>query len=286
MKMNYRGLSGKMTFVLGCLVFAVYSTQGIAQPSAAQLADRLDQVNLERIQNIDQLQITNVITSGMMEGLETVTNYEKVQRDGRDVLEAVDSDNTYEMGEMTGYFDEMMGEMVRHAGSVEEENYDGHSVYRIEIDDREFLSSFADDERITGDEFEELDEDFAPESVVLLIDSDELIIYRATFYQQSSQGDAITMHISLSEYEDFSGLPIPRVVDLEIEGLDQMISEEELAEAREALREMESQLEQMPEAQRNMIEQQLRPQIEQFEQLVQQGEIGNMRVEVTDVVVN
>jgi len=281
--MFFWGLFRMISVILSLILITIGSSQLIAQPSAAQLADRLDQVNLERIQNIAQLQITNVITSGMMEGMETVTQYEKVQRNGRDVLEAVESDDMYEMGDMTGYFDEMMGEMVRHASTVAEENYQGNSVYRVEIDDREFLNSLAEDERITR---EELDEDFAPESVVLLLDTDELILYRATFYQQSSRGDSITMHINLSEYEVFSGLPIPRFVDFEIEGLEQMISEEEMAEARDALREMESQLEQMPEAQRNMIEQQLRPQIERFEQLVQQGELGNMRIEVTNVVVN
>jgi len=284
MNMFFWELYRKISVLLSLILFTIGSSQIIAQPTAAELADRLDQVNLERIQNIDQLQITNVITSGMMEGMENVTNYEKVQRNGRDVLEAVDSeDDMYEMGDMTGYFDEMMGEMVRHASSVSEESYQGNSVYRIEIDDREFLNSLAEDDRLSR---EELDEDFAPESVVLLMDTDELILYRATFYQQSSRGDSITMHINLSEYEYFSGLPIPLVVDFEIEGLDQMISEEEMAEARDALREMESQLEQMPEAQRNMIEQQLRPQIERFEQMVQQGELGNMRIEVTNVVVN
>lgn len=283
MNMFFWGLHGKVTFVVSVMLFIIGSSQIIAQPSAAQLADRLDQVNLERIQNINQIQITNVITSGMMEGMENVTQYHKVQRNGRDVLEAVDSDDMYEMGDMTGYFDEMMGEMVRHASSVEETTHQGHSAFRVEIDDREFLNSLAEDDRLTR---EELDEDFAPESIVLFIDRDELIIYRATFYQQSSQGGAITMHINLSEYENFSGMPIPRIVDFEVEGIEQMISDEELAEAREALREMEGQLEQMPQAQRDMIEQQLRPQIERFEQLVQQGELGNMRIEVTDVVVN
>ncbi len=271
------------TAKIAVLVSVFLFSGNILAQSASQLADRVDQKNSEWLQQIDRIQITNKTTAGMLEGMESTTAYEKVNRDGIYILEAIDEDLDYDLGEMTGYFDGSMGKFIRNSESIDEDTYDGRSVYRVHVSDGEFLQSLGGPEQLAEDE---LEDEFYTESATAWIDRDELLLYRISF-DMRGQGDRnMTIHIRFSEYQDHAGLPIPHVMDFDIEGLDQMISEEDLEEARRGMRELEQQLEQMPEAQRQMIEEQLQPQFERFEQMLEQGELGEMRIEVMDVQVN
>lgn len=60
---------------------------------------------------------------------------------------------------------------------------------------------------------------------------------------------------------------------MKVAGPEKMISGENLAEAQSALAEMEQQLEGMPEPQRQLIEQHLRPRMEKLEAMIQSGEM-------------
>lgn len=271
-----------ITFIITGSVLLFCSGALIAQPSAAQLADRLDDLNEDRLSQIDRFTITMIATSGILEGTESTNRYEKVNRDGRDVLVSADEDEN-ELAGIAGHFDGTLAEFVRKASSIVNDDYQGYSVYRIEVNDREFLNSLGDPVDI-GEE--DLTDQYGIESAVILLDSEDMIMRHASFYQQDDSGENITMNMKLSDFREYAGMPVPHSIEIDVEGLEQMISEDELEEARQAMREMESQLEQMPEAQRRMIEEQLMPQIERFERMIQQGELGNMRFEVKEVLVN
>ena len=288
--MNYHFHSGYLTiFVL----FMLLGSTSELQPSPADLADRLEQAHQERIRQIERLQITNRITAGMLDGEETVTVLVKTQRDGRYVLTPVETDGTIEDDDISGFSDELYGEMIRNASSVVNDTYHGHQVYRVTVDDPEFLASLDGmdtmDESLF-DEYDEYDEyddvtgmDSTPESITLWVDRSELLIRGV---EMAFPGEGITVSYRFNDYRTFSGLPVPMVTDVHIEGLEELISDEELAEARQAMQQLEAQLEQMPESQRDMIRQQVQPQIERLEQMLESGDIGKARVEVVDVVVN
>ena len=271
-----------------------------AQPSPSDLADRLAQAQQEHIRQIDRLQITNRITAGMFDGQQTTTTFVKVERDGRHVLEPVETDDFFDDDEITGFTGEIYIEMIRNASEIARDTRDGHQVYRVTIDDPEFLAGFegldAIDEQMQDDFFDDeeyYDDDYydddgfmdgeVPESVTLWVDRSELLV-RAVRISLGEEG--VTVNYRFSDYRTYSGLPVPMVTEVHIEGLEQYISEEDLAEAREAMREMEAQLEQMPEAQREMIRQQLQPQMERLEQMLESGDMGKVRIEVVDVTVN
>lgn len=272
-----------LTLAITFMMSAMTAPIATAQPSPAQLADRLDKLNQERIERIDRLQITNKITSGMYDGEETISRFEKTMRDGIYVLEPVDDDYLYDAGELAGMADDIYSKMIRNASRIEHSRFNGHDVYKITVDDPDFLSSLhildSMDETI-GDEF---DDDPVPESFTLLLDRDALLMRHASFQYA---GDGVSMSFLFSDYEFFSGLPIPMVTEMEVRGLDQLVSEEEIAEARKAMQEMEQQLEQMPEAQREMIRQQLLPHMKQFESILESGEPMRSRIQVIDVKVN
>ncbi len=268
---------------------STHTLTAAAQPSPADLADRLEQAHQEHIRQIDRLQITNRITSGMFDGEETVSVMVKTQRDGRYVLVPEDPDDFYDEDDITGFADEIYIEMIRNAGSIESDTWHGYQVYRITVDDPEFLARFDGmdplDEPMHDDFVDEegFMDDSVPESVTLWVDRSEMLIRGVAF---SYGNGGVTANYRFTDYQVFSGLPVPMVTEIEIEGLDQLISEEELAEARQALEQMEAQIEQMPEAQREMIRQQIQPQMERLEQMMQSGDMGKARVEVVDVVVN
>jgi hypothetical protein len=259
-----------------------------AQPSPSDLADRLAQAQQEHIRQIDRLQITNRITAGMFDGQETTTTFVKARRDGRYVLEPEEKDDFYDDDEITGFTGEIYIEMIRNASEIAEETRDGHRVYRITIDDPEFLAGLDGLDAIDEPMYDEFDDDGfmddqVPETVILWVDRSELVM-RAVQFSFGEGGVAVNYRFT--DYMTYSGLPVPMVTEVHVEGLENMISEEELAEAREAMRQMEAQLEQMPEAQRDMIRRQIQPQMERLEQMLQSGDMGRARIEVVDVQVN
>ena len=260
-----------------------------AQPSPAELADRMAQAQQEHIRQIDRLQMTSRITAGMLDGEQTTSTFVKTQRDGRYVLEPVDSDDFYDDDDLTGFTGDIYIDMIRNASRIDRETHDGHRVYRITIEDPDFLAGLdglsAFDEPMDDDDYYDDDGfmDDVPETVTLWVDRGELIV-RA--FQISFGDEGVTVNYRFTDYRTYSGLPVPMVTEVHIEGLENMISEEDLAEAREAMRQMEAQLEQMPEAQRDMIRRQIQPQMERLEQMLQSGDMGRARIEVVDVKVN
>ena len=264
-----------------------------AQPSPSDLADRLEQAHQERIRQVERVQITNRITAGMFDGEETVTVLVKTQREGKYVLTPVESDDLYADDDLSGFSDELFSRMIRRASAIENETWEGHRVYRITVDDADFLRSLDALDPLEDPFFDEFDEyaesgdeadgESVPEKVTLWLDRSELLTRGVAM---AFPGEGITVTYRFNDYQTFSGLPVPMVTEVHIEGLEELISDEELAEARQAMQQLEAQLEQMPEAQRDMIRQQIQPQIERLEQMLESGDIGKARVEVVDVVVN
>ena len=287
-----RSASLLCALALAVLLAAPASTHtqtAAAQPSPAELADRMAQAQQEHIRQIDRLQMTSRITAGMLDGEQTTSTFVKTQRDGRYVLEPVDSDDFYDDDDLTGFTGDIYIDMIRNASRIDRETHDGHRVYRITIEDPDFLAGLdglnAFDEPMDDDDYYDDDGfmDDVPETVTLWVDRGELIV-RA--FQISFGDEGVTVNYRFTDYRTYSGLPVPMVTEVHIEGLENMISEEDLAEAREAMRQMEAQLEQMPEAQRDMIRRQIQPQMERLEQMLQSGDMGRARIEVVDVKVN
>ncbi|TVR27202.1 MAG: hypothetical protein EA390_14090 [Balneolaceae bacterium] len=268
-------LTGILTTILTFLLISTSTL--LAQPSPAQLADQISDRNMQRLANIETLFITVEPEGG---GLipATTTKYVKKTEGGRTWLEPEDEDYDTNTGLLSGVFDDQMPKLVRSASSVEREQLDGYSVYKIFVDDADLLNEMMDDDM----EFAE-DE---VKNITIWIDSDELVARKVRFDQISDEGHEMIVEVIMSDYQNHSGLPIAHSIQFNIEGLDAQFTEEDRAEARRAMAELEEQLAQMPEAQRRMIEEQMKPQLERFEAMLESGEMGRMVLRVTDVRVN
>lgn len=271
------------TLILVVATVASTAEMTEAQPSRNQLADRLERAYADRIGRIDAIEITSVTDGAIFGSIETRTRYEKVERDGRTMLIESGGDGELE-GVYQGIADDLLPEMVRHSASITEESLGGRGVYRIEVDDEGYLAELQTSQMLE----ENMDGEFLMDAATLYIDRSDLLLRQMSFSQNGQGGQAMTIHFEMDEYQTYSGFPVPHLMRFTIEGLDSLVSDEDMAEIRRSMEEMEAQLASMPQAQREMIERQLLPQMERLEAMMSegdQGDLGTMEVRVTDVQV-
>ena len=255
------------------LLFAVGLTH--AQPTPAELADRIhesQQNQLRGIQNITIIQEMPFV--GDVESY-----YEKVEEDGRFILRSMEGDDDEFF--LLSSMDQDFRRVIMGASSITNDSFDGIQLYKVFIDDKELLES------LDTDNFDlDPDEDMMGEikSATFWVDRSNYNVHR-TEVVQVANGNEMTINIHLKDYRQHSGLYIPHIMEMSIDGMENMFSDEEVAEARAAMRELEAQLEQMPEAQRDMIMQQFSSQIEQLEAVLA-GESTSMEIKVIDVIIN
>lgn len=251
----------------------------IAQPSPDQLADRINDLHQQRLSIIQSLQMT-VKTEVAGFSSESVTRYIRTETDGRFALVPDESYDDLDTELFEGMYDGSFDRVIRAAESVTEEQLDSRASYRLIIRDSELLQSLGEE-----DEYDEDGMTFEIEKATLWIDSDLLMPLKMV-YEQYEDGGGLTVEMELGDYKLYSGLPVAHTMAMKIEGMDQMMSDEDLAEARQAMREFEEQLESMPEAQRKMIREQMSGQMEQFERILESGMASTTIMEVVDVKVN
>lgn len=267
----------KITFFT---ILAILSAAGsIAQPSPNQLAEQIIELNNDRLSGIQTLTISvEPEEAGFIPA--TTTHYIKQETDGMSVLVPREDENgDNEM--LTGYFDGQLPDMVRAAESITSESYNGYDVYRVYINDSSYLNQISEQDFEISDQ-----EDTELKEMTLWMDSDELVPRRILFNQTTENNNELSVEIVMEDYQMHTGLPLAHTMLFSIEGLDSEFSEEDLAGARKAMQEMEEQLSQMPASQREMIERQIKPQMERFEAILESGGMDNMVLHVVDVKVN
>lgn len=255
------------------------SSVALAQPSPAQLVEQLQRAGADYLSNIDRVAIT---VEHDFVGEET-SYYTKEIIDGHPVLVPDDEDD-YEMIGWVGYGSPEIVAFVGGASSISTERVDGKAMYRILVDDPavfeqlDMNSDFADD----------FDDEVEAEikSAVAWLGQDDMLFYRMEFTMANEQGAEFTMNMYMEDYQTFNGMPIAMSTRMEIEGWQNMVSDEEMAEGMEAMQQMMKELENMPEAQREMIMQQMGPQIEQFKQMMDGDGPTGMTMRITNVAIN
>lgn len=252
-----------------------------AQPSPDRLADMMAEKNNGYLANIERVEVTMEMD---MVPMGFTTTLEKRTDNGMSWLAVTSDDSDFDSSLNTGLLDDQAIRMVRAASSVSEESLNNHSVYKVIIDDKEFLADAMDEQGDFG-----LDEDMfdiEAERVTLWIDREMLVPRKVFFEQRGSNDGVLNVEMIMDEYQMHDGLPIAHAVHMRIEGLETQFSESELEEARRMMAEMEDQLQHLPESQRAMIEGQLRPQLERFEEMLKSGDLGSIAMRITDVKIN
>ena len=270
----------KNSLVLSILALSLAAAGAVAQPSADRIAEEMVNKYEESLSQIETLSMTIQVNEGGLIPDMTTRYVKKINENGTPYLD-LENENDMEMdfSALAGSVDQMV-ELIRGAESITEESVNGTDTYKVYVNDSELLKTLDQSEM----EMEEMEIVFDAATIWIEINSMNV---RKIFMEQTVEGDKnMNMEMSLDDYQVFSGYPVPMSMTMKIGGMSSQFSSEEIAEAREAMREMEKQLSQMPEAQREAIERQIKPQMEQFERMLESGEGMTMNISVTDVKVN
>jgi hypothetical protein len=270
----------KNSLILSILTFTFTVAAAVAQPSADRIAEEMVNKYEESLSQIETLSMTIQVNEGGLIPDMTTRYVKKTNENGTPYLD-LESENDMEMdfSALAGSVDQMV-ELIRGAESITEESMDGKDTYKIFVNDSELLKS------LDQGEMEMQDMEIVFDAATIWIEKSSMNV-RKLFMEQTVEGDKnMNVEMSLDDYQVFSGYPVPMSMTMKIGGMSSQFSSEEIAEAREAMKEMEKQLSQMPEAQREAIERQIKPQIEQFERMLESDEGMTMNIAVTDVKVN
>lgn len=248
-------------------------------PARAQDASEILETALEKYEERTEGIENYTLVQNVM-GQRITSYFEKRQVAGHPVFVQVSAE-----GEATseGMYDlysnyARLADRAEYAGS---ETVDGIEAHALVIEDLEGLD-LSTPTQGQGD--------FEPKRMTLYIDDEEHLMRKMRIEGDVSteEGDRpMTMSARLLDYRTVEGMPHPFKMAVTVEGAmaGADMSEEELAEARARLEELEEQMESMPESQRQMMERALGGQLEQLRQMVEPGTF-EMTLEVEDLEVN
>jgi hypothetical protein len=266
-------------YILTALIICMTGVSAlIAQPSITDLADQVNRVNQERLSTIETLELTVQTITGDTADPETLNRYVKDVRNGTAVLVPdTESDQMMTNQEyIEGVFDGTFENLIRGAESIENDQLNGRAAYKLTITDPQLLNEYEDG--MSGDDYAGPDIQQAD----LWIDRELLVPVQMVY----SMGGDFSVEVLMENYEMHSGLPIAKKMTIDIKGVSSMFSEKDREEARRAMEQLRNQLAQIPEAQREMIESRMAGQIEQFERILESGNMSATTVNVRNVRVN
>lgn len=247
----------------------------LCAPAAfAESAEEIVNTALEkyekRLANVETVSITQSVM-----GMEVETNMVKETVDGHATLVPT-GDST--PGTDPASFLAQMKKMAEAAKLKGKETVDGAECWVLEVSD---MAAFDTAPQPGSGEFDAKRGRF-------WIDGQDYLMRKMTMEgDATNQGQTtpVTMEMTLHDYRDTQGFLWPFTTDMVIRGVATGMSEEELAEAKKALADMEKQMAEMPPDQRKMMESMMGGQMQKLEQMVESGEM-KMTVQVTRLSVN
>lgn len=238
----------------------------------------------ERLAGIENVTITQEVM-----GMETALYMEKRDLEGTPVLVPV----SVSMGGMTNPVPEEMSQAdwaspfqeawIERARLVGEETLAGRPVYVLAVEDFSGLEMPGMPAGTQGSP------DVQPKSVQFWMDTDDYLVRRVSMDMESTAPDGtmtpVHMDMFMEDYREVDGYMHPFLTRTLTEGVMEAVDMDP-EEVRAQLAQLRGQIENVPEAQRAMVEGMLNAQIERLESMLE-GEGGmEMTITVKDIQVN
>ena len=265
-----------MLLILGLLFAPVI--QAPAQPADTRAAEILQTVRQEYERSIEKIDDYKVVSDMY------TTYYKKAFDNGRpyfrsrvetDALGGMESTSSVSDAEL--FSPETFETLQNNAVFEGTETVDGHEVHVIYIEEIEGLLEDEDD---LGETLKDMR---------IFIDTQSWVMRQMAFSVQADMEDGMVREvepvIQFRDYRNHQGMLIPWETVTIISGLDDALSDEERQEAEAGLREMERELENMPEAQRDMVKRMMGDQLEQLRNILA-GDQMEFTTRVHEVEVN
>lgn len=251
----------------GVLLGAAATLLVTAAPAGAQSAQEILETALDRYEaRAEGIERYTVVQDAM--GFETTVTFERAEVDGRTVfLPAGQAGEGPDAGGLAA-LQRLYPEMAEKATVAGETDIEGETCWILVVDDPVGMDLDLPMGEAGGEG------EFVPESLSLAIDQGEYVVRRMEVEGEvRSEGEArpTKVRVELSDYRDVEGMLHPFRTRILVEGAVPGMSDEELAEARAGLEEMERQLEEMDESQRAMVERMMGPRMERLREMLAEG---------------
>lgn len=261
-----------IAFILTC----VFSQLSYAQ-TPAEILDRMITQYDNSLSGIETM-----MTVTRMEGfLETdepdTTYYKKVTLDdGTNILEAVTS-GTNTPGADFQNLKRNYDTLVENSVYEGTESIDGRTAHILFMED---VSAFY------GDAVGAAEQGNAePQSGRFYIDASDYVPLRMSFDVEFDGEYSGAIDVQMKDYRSVNGIQLAFLTEMVMEGISDQLSAEDLAEARNSLREMREQLENSSGMQKRIMERAISPQLERLEKILEEGSM-NMQVIVISAETN
>jgi len=207
-------------------------------------------------------------------GFESTTYFERDTIDGRVVFlpqSTTGSEATQPMPESPWASFAELEERAEHAGF---ETIDDVRAHVIEITDLEGLELWSPSPAAVQ---------FQPGMLTLLIGEDDSLLRKMVMTGSTAPGGPqnVTFTALFSDYRDVDGLTHPFRTEFDVEGLQSQLSEEEMASMQEMMQQMQN----MPEAQQEMMRRMMGDQFEQIERMLGEATMART-IEIKEIRVN
>ncbi len=271
-----------MTSMIVLMLISSVDLRGqYADPRAAEILELVRQQYEQSIRNIDDY---TVITEDF------TARYKKVFDNGRPYfVSQVETEGFWgsisSMGMHTAspmddsdfFTPEMFSVLKENARYLGTETVDGLNTHVIFLDDMRMFSEAHDD---VEDDINELR---------LYFDDEHWVLRQMKFTAHEAMDDGTIQKIEpilmMTDYQNIEGMMIPFKTIINIGGFSDYMSDAEREEAVQALAEMEHELEQIPEEQREMVEQMMSGQLDQLRQMLEEDTLEFIH-EIKEVKVN
>jgi hypothetical protein len=172
---------------------------------------------------------------------------------------------------------EVFDHLKQHAVYLGTESLDGMNAHII----------FLEDMRVFMDAFDDVDEPMGQLS--LYFDDEHWVLRQMKFTAEAEieegRVQVIEPVVKMKDYRNISGMMVPFETQIIVQGLSENMSDAEREEAQQALLELERELAQMPEQQRQMVEQMMSGQLGQLRKMLEEDSM-EFFIRVQEVLVN
>lgn len=248
----------------------------LAPAAAAQSAQEVIETAMARFEDrVTGIENYTLVMDVM--GFEVTNYFEKEMVEGRPTFVLRDRSGT---GQGSGTFYNGFMEVIDRAKLEGKESVDGYDCFVVTVDD---FSGVDFDPQTPDDQ-----EDFRPKHGTFYLDDDEYLIRKVDMKGELLGGEGwqeITMEIDFKDYREVDGMLHPFSSEMNVAGMQNAMSDEEMQQAREELEEFKRQMAEMPEAQRAAVLRMMGPRMEEMERMLNSGSM-QITTQVKELKVN
>ena len=257
------------------LFYLLISSTAFAQSPEDIMNQMISQYS-NSLDGIETMMTISTMDGFMATDIPDTTYYRKVTlEDGTQVLEDVNGDTP---GANYWNFKENFEAISENATYEGTETIDGREAHVIFIEDVSALygQTMGDVEDGTQGE---------PQSGRFYVDVDDYVPLRMSFDVEYDGEYSGSVDVNMKDYRSVDGIQMAFLTEIAMDGISDQFSAEELAEARQGMKDLREQLENASGMQKRIMERAIEPQLERMEKILEEGSM-TMSVTILEAQTN